>query len=258
MRSRYIAFTRAVPPTIHQCELTHQQRVPIDPARAEREHRGYERALVALGCRIERVAAAPELADSVFVEDAAVVLPEIAIITHPGVESRRAETDGVAAALRPYRPLAFIRAPATLDGGDVLRIGRRIWVGASGRTNREGIAQIREIAVPFGYSVEVVELLDCLHLKTAVTQVSRDAVLLNPRWIDGRTFEGMERITVDPEEQYGANALMVGESVVYPAGFPRTRERLEARRLSVTTVDVTELAKAEAGVTCCSILIEQP
>jgi dimethylargininase len=258
MGSRYIALTRAVPPTIHRCELTHQQRVPIDPARAEREHRKYERALAALGCRIERVAAAPELADSVFVEDAAVVLPEIAIITHPGAESRWAETEGVAAALRPYRPLTFIRAPATLDGGDVLRIDRRIWVGTSGRTNREGIAQIREIAAPFGYSVEVVELLDCLHLKTAVTQVSGDTVLLNPQWVAGRAFEGMERITVDPEEPTGANALLVGESVVYPAGFPRTRERIEARGLDVTTVEVGELAKAEAGVTCCSILIEQP
>lgn len=206
---------------------------------------------------MERVAAAPELADSVFVEDTAVVLPEVAIITNPGAKSRRAETEGVAAALRPYRPLAFIRPPGTLDGGDVLRIGRRIYVGASDRTNREGIAQMRELASPFGYSVEPVGLRDCLHLKTAVTQVSRDAVLLNPQWVDGRAFEGMELITVDPEEPYGANTLLVGESAVYPAGFPRTRERLEARGISVTIVEVGELAKAESGVTCCSILIEE-
>lgn len=251
----HVALTRAVPPSILRCELTHVQRAPIDVHRAAAQHRRYEKALEAMGCTVRRLPATPDLPDSVFVEDVAVVLPEVAVVTRPGAASRRAETASAAEALAAYRPLARIQAPGTMDGGDVLRVGRRIVVGRSARTNADGIRQLRAIASAYGYEVAAVSVAGCLHLKTAVTQVSDGAVLLNPAWIDADVFAAMDRIDVHPDEPFAANALRVGDAVLFPAAFPRTRERLEARGIAVRTVDADELAKAEAGLTCCSIIV---
>ncbi len=134
-----IALTRSVPPSIDNCELTHLRREPINYGRAAEQHTGYEKGLVVLGCTIQRLPSLPDLPDSVFVEDTAVVLPELAIIARPGAESRRFEVTSVAEALRPHYPLTFIEPPGTLDGGDVLLIGSTIYVGDSTRTNAEGI-----------------------------------------------------------------------------------------------------------------------
>jgi dimethylargininase len=255
MPPRLVALTRAVPPSIARCELTHLAREPIDVARAAEQHRMYERALEALGCTVVRVDPAPDLPDSVFVEDAAVVLDEVAILCRPGAESRRGELEGVERALHPYRPVSRIEPPGTLDGGDVLRIGRRIWVGASGRTNEEGIRQLREIGARHGYTVHPLRVRGCLHLKTAVTQVGDDAVLLNPAWVDPGAFEAFERIEVDPAEPFAANAVLVGDVVLHGAALLRTAARLRAHGIDIHPVDARELAKAEAGLTCCSILL---
>ena len=187
-----LALTRDVSPAMAACELTHLARVPIDPAVAARQHQQYERALEQLGCRVEHVAPAPELPDSVFIEDTAVVVDELAVMSRPGAESRRPEVEGVASALRRYRPLATITAPGILDGGDVLRVGRVLYVGLSGRTNDEGIEQLRRHLTPYGYEVRAVRLTGCLHLKTAVTAVSDTAVLLNPDWIIPASFDGLD------------------------------------------------------------------
>jgi dimethylargininase len=250
-----IALTQAVPPSIVHCELTHLEREPIDLARAAEQHRRYEEALVELGCTLQRLPPTPELPDSVFVEDTAVVLPELAVIARPGAESRRTEAALVAEALRPYRRLAFIEAPGTLDGGDVLCLGSRICVGLSERTNADGIRQLESIVSRFGYEVRSVTVAGCLHLKTAVTQVGERTVLLNPAWIDAATFDGLDPIEVHPAEPFAANALRVGQVLLHPAAFPRTRERLEERGFTVRTVEADELAKAEAGLTCCSVLV---
>ncbi|HEX8320992.1 hypothetical protein [Longimicrobium sp.] len=250
-----IALTQAVPPSIVQCELTHLERVDIDLARATEQHRRYEEALVELGCTLQRLPPTPELPDSVFVEDTAVVLPELAVVARPGAESRRTEVASVAEALRPYRRLAFIEAPGTLDGGDVLCLGSRIWVGLSERTNADGIRQMESIVSNFGYEVRSVTVQGCLHLKTAVTQVGERTVLLNPAWVDAAAFDGLDRIEVHPAEPFAANALRVGQVLLYPAAFPQTRERLEERGFTVRTIEADELAKAEAGVTCCSVLV---
>jgi dimethylargininase len=250
-----IALTQAVPPSIVHCELTHLEREAIDLARATEQHRRYEEALVELGCTLQRLPPTPELPDSVFVEDTAVVLPELAVITRPGAESRRAEVALVAEALRPYRRLAFIEAPGTLDGGDVLCLGTRICVGLSERTNAEGIRQLESIVSGLAYEVRAVTVAGCLHLKTAVTQVGDRTVLLNPAWISAAAFEGLDHVEVHPAEPFAANALRVGQVLLYPAAFPRTRERLEERSFTVRTIEADELAKAEAGLTCCSVLV---
>src|SRR5687768_14830364 len=240
-----IALTRAVPPDIAACELTHLVREPIDFARAAAQHEAYEDALRALGCRVQRLAPAPEMPDSVFVEDTAVVTGEIAVITRPGAPSRRVETASVAGALAAYRPLRTIAPPGTLDGGDVLRIGRRLWVGMSSRSNEEGARQLEAALAPFGYSVTRVLTRGCLHLKTAVTSLGGDAVLINPEWVDAAALAGVEAVEVDPREPFAANVLVIGDTVLAPADAPRTRARLERRGLVVQPIDASELAKAE-------------
>jgi len=250
-----LAITRAVSPALARCELTHLSREPIDVGRAAAQHAEYERALEALGIEVGRLAADPGLPDSVFVEDTCVVVDELAIITRPGAESRRPETAAVAEAVARHRALRHIEPPGTLDGGDVLRIGRTLFVGRSLRTNDEGIEQLRRILDPLGYQVHAVALHGCLHLKSAVTQVGPRTILVNPAWIDMDAFAGYEQIEVDPAEPFAANALLVGDRVIHPAGYARTRARLESRGVGVVSVDVSELAKAEGGVTCCSLLL---
>ncbi len=251
-----IALTREVSEAIGQCELTHVTRMPIDVARARRQHAAYEQALRELGCRVERVPAAPESPDSVFIEDTAVVLPDCALITRPGALSRRAETAAVAEALQAYRRLFTIEAPGTLDGGDVLTIGRTLYIGQTARSNESGIAQARAHLLPLGYTVIGVPVRGCLHLKSAATQVAERTVLIQPSWIDGDLFADFERIEVDPSELYAANALRIGEQIIYPAAFPKTARRLETRGIRIRAVDASELAKAEGAVTCCSLVFD--
>jgi dimethylargininase len=248
-----LAFTRAVPPSIQQCELTHLERTPIALDAAVSQHDRYEALLASLGCRVQRLEPAPHMPDSVFVEDTAVVLDEVAVIARPGTESRREEVASMAAALAPYRELRYIAAPATLDGGDVLRVGRRLVVGVTGRTSMEAVQQMRDMLRPFGYSVDATEVRGCLHLKTAVTAAADDLLVVNPAWVDTRAFEA-ECLPVDADEPFAANVLRIGDALVCADASARTAGRLRARGFSVHTIDVSELAKAEAGVTCCSVM----
>ena len=257
-----LALTRAVPASIARCELTHLQREPIDYARAVAQHAAYEDALVRAGCRVERLPPAPELPDSVFVEDTAVVFDDIAVIARPGAASRRDEVEGMTAALRPHRALAAIEAPGTLDGGDVLVTPGRVFVGISARTNIAAARQLAGYLAPFGLEVVPVPVDGCLHLKSAITRLRQGAadagaepLLINPAWVDPAHFAGFDLLQVDPAEPAAANVLPVGEYVICAAEHPRTRERLEARGLATLPVPAGELAKAEGGVTCCSVLV---
>ena len=249
-----IAATREISPAIGHCELTHLARTAIDVDLARAQHQAYERALEEAGCTIVRVAAAPELPDAVFVEDAAVVLAEVAIITRPGASPRRAETPAVAELLGRYRPLRFIETPGTIDGGDVLVAGRSVFIGLSGRTNAAAIEQMRAILQPHGYAVRPVPVTGCLHLKSAVTALSDDRLLLNGAWVARELFSSFDVVDVDPCEPYAANIVRVAGELVYPDAFPRTRERLERQGARVRTVCVSEIAKAEGAVTCCSLI----
>jgi dimethylargininase len=248
------AMIRQLSPAMSRCELTHLDRSPIDVALAREQHRHYADLLASLGCRIVELAAEPELPDSVFVEDTAVVLDEIAVITRPGAESRRPETPSVAATLERYRPCAFVSSPGTLDGGDVLRVGRMLFVGQSSRSNAEGIRQLAAAVAPHGYNVTAVEVRGCLHLKSAVTLVAPDTLLINDDWVDRAAWQGMRFVTVAPSEPHAANAAWIGEVVVHASSGPRTRARLEATGLRVLSVDVSEMEKAEGAVTCCSVI----
>ena len=249
-----VAITRRVSAGIAACELTHLERQVIDVALARAQHRAYEDVLAQLGCRVESLPALDELPDSVFVEDMAIVLDEIAIVTRPGAESRRPEAALIAPVLSNYRRVTFIQSPGTLDGGDVLRIGRRIFVGQSGRSNESGIEQLRAVAWPYGYTVTAVPVHGCLHLKSAITEVAPGVVVVNPAWVDPAAFGHVTVMEVDPAEPYGTTGLLVGGRLIYPDSFPATRRRLEDAGVDVVPVNVSELQKAEGAVTCCSLV----
>ena len=243
-----IAITRDVSPSIARAELTHLERVPIDAERAREQHRQYRDVLASLGCEVIELPADSAYPDCVFIEDTAVVLSDVAVITRPGAESRRGETAVVAETLARYRPLVHIEAPATLDGGDVLVLDERIYVGRSSRSNDAALEQLRALT---GREVVSVPVHGALHLKTAITRVSANSLLVNREWVDVAPFAGWTLIDVDPAEPFAANALLLGEHVIYPRAFPRTAARLR----NVVPVDADELAKAEGGVTCCCLLV---
>ena len=250
------ALTRAVSPSLGACELTWMERQTIDFARAAEQHQSYERALSELGLHVISLPAEPELPDSVFVEDPLLVLDEIAIVTRMGAASRRAEGESLAAAIAQFRPVRRITEPATLEGGDVMRVGRDLFAGLSSRTNREGIEQLRTIAEPLGYRIYPVTVRGCLHLKSACCPLGDDRILLNPEWLDVTALGTYELIPVPPEEPAAANVLRIRDSVLMPSCFPRTAETIQGEGLSVRTVDISELMKAEAAVTCSSVIFE--
>jgi dimethylargininase len=251
---RLVAVTREVSPAMNRCELSYLDRVAIDLDKAAEQHRQYEQRLRAMGAEVIPLPAEPDMPDSVFVEDPAVVVEEVAILTRPGAESRRREGESLAKTLARFRPLRWIEAPATLEGGDVMRAGKTLYVGASARTNSAGIAQLRQELTPYGYRVIAVEVRGCLHLKSGCCYLGEGIVLANRAWQDTAAFEGMRIVDVGPDEPWAANVLTIGPVALMPLGFPATAEIVETLGWKVQTVDISELRKAEAGVTCSSLI----
>lgn len=241
-----------MPASLERCELTYQTRVPIDVERARRQHTEYQRVLTAHGYAVCELPEEPNLPDSVFVEDAAVVFDECAVITRPGAESRRAEIPLIRDVLAVYRELYEISEPGTLDGGDVLRLGRRIFVGISTRTNQEGFAQLRDILRAFDYEATAVNVNGSLHLKSSVTAVADDLIVIDSNALDPDIF-GTRHIEVPAD---AANMLRVNDTVLCPASAAAVAPRLNSEGLNVQLIDNSELAKAEGGLTCCSLIFE--
>ncbi len=251
-----LGITREVSRSIINCELTHLARTPIDVERARQQHAQYEAALKHLGVAVLSLPEQPDLPDSVFVEDTALVFDELAVILRPGAESRRPETESIRHVLAPYRKLFEIEAPARVDGGDLLRVGKHVYMGITTRSDTNAAEQLQDLIKPFGYQLTAVPVTGCLHLKSAVTQVSEDTLLVNPTWVDKSHFGAVNFIEVDASEPYAANAVLLGEAVIYPASFPRTQKRIQDAGVRVVTVDADELAKAEGAVTCCSLILQ--
>jgi dimethylargininase len=214
-----VAVTREINADFGNCELTFLPRVNIDMALAAQQHQQYQAALSSLGCKLVVVPTAPGLADSVFIEDTAIVLDEIAVLLRPGAASRRPEVAGIEPVLKQHRALRSIQPPGTVDGGDLLRIDKHIFAGLSTRTNENGIEQLRQVVADYGYSVKSVETAKCLHLKSAVSEVAPGTL-----------------------------------RIVYPASFPRTADKLETRGINLISVDLSELQRAEGAATCCSLI----
>ncbi|MCC7118847.1 MAG: hypothetical protein IT310_10010 [Anaerolineales bacterium] len=250
-----VAITRKISPRFSECELTHIQREPIDLELARQQHASYTATLSALGCEVIELPEELSLPDSVFVEDTAFILPEVAVITRPGADSRKPETESIVQALTPYKTLLHLNAPATGDGGDVLVLGKNIYIGKSTRSNSAAVTQLQNLLAPYGYAVAQVELRDCLHLKSALTKVDEETVLINPNWVDTTNFKNLRWIEIDAAEPHAANCLPINGKILYPTAFPKTAAKLEAQGYALAQVDVSELAKAEGAVTCCSLIV---
>jgi dimethylargininase len=250
------AITRAVSPSMNDCQLAFMERQPIDIAKAIAQHGRYEACLASLGIAVVSLPAVPEQPDAVFVEDPAIVLDEVAIMTRMGAESRRGESASLAEAIARFRPLRWIGAPGTIEGGDVVRIGATLFAGRSARSNDAGIAQLAQELAPFGYAVRPVEMRGCLHLKSACTYLGRDTVLANRDWADLGPFAHVRVIETPRSEPAAADVLAIGETVIVPASFPETARMLEGAGWRVVAIDVSELQKAEAGVTCMSLIFD--
>src|SRR5947209_9127959 len=223
------AITRAVSPAIVNCELSFIDRRPIDLMRAQEQHHAYEKLLESLGARVISLPAEPDLPDSMFVEDPVIVLDELAVILPLGTETRRREAPSLAQALGKFRKLEYVSLPGTLEGGDVLRIGRKTFVGLTRRSNVEGFRQLAAILARYNYEVIAVPVTGCLHLKSAVTHLGRNTLLTNRAWFDSEPLAGHEWIDVDPAEPHAANALAVGSTIIFPPSFLRPRHRIQAR-----------------------------
>ncbi len=252
-----IAITRELSPALLRCELTHLAREPIDYARAVAQHQTYCTALLAAGLTVIRLPADPAYPDCCFVEDTAVVLDEVAVIASPGAVSRRGETALIAQTLARYRPLVHIELPATLDGGDVLQVGRRLFVGRTARTSDAGLAALAAALDPWGYEVVPVAVAGCLHLKSAVTALDAQTLLCNPALFDRAALTGLRILEVAPEEPGAANVLRLPSSLLAHSGFPRTAERLTSAGYAVTPIDISEFLKAEAALTCKCLLLKE-
>ena len=250
------AITRKVSSSLVNCELSFIEREPIDMEKARAQHQAYESLLEKSGAKVISLPEERDLPDSMFVEDPAIVLDEVAVICTLGTETRRKEAASIAAALEPYRKLAHVKLPGVLEGGDVLHVGKKIFVGLTQRSNADGIRQLAVIIGNYGYDLTAVPVTGCLHLKSAVTYLGRNTLLGNREWFHWKRFEGFDWVDVDPAEPHAGNALAVGESIVFPASFPKTRARIEARGFRVEPLDIAELQKAESGLTCSSLLFD--
>jgi dimethylargininase len=250
------AITRSVSSSLANCELSFIPRSPIDMQKARAQHRTYEELLSKLGARVVSLSEEPDLPDSMFVEDPAIVLDEVAIICPLGTATRRKEAPSLAVVLEKYRNLAHVKLPGTLEGGDVLRVGKKIFVGLTARSNPEGIRQLAVILGAHGYDLTAVPVTGCLHLKSAVTYLGRNTMLANRAWFDAKRLAGFDWVDVDPAEAHSGNALVIGDAVIFPASFPKTKARIVAKGFHVESLDISELQKAESGLTCSSLIFE--
>jgi dimethylargininase len=252
-----IAFLRDVGASLDRCELTHLAREPIDGSRARSQHSQFAAVLRELGVTVEYAPTLSEQADGVFIEDTALVLPEIAVLARPGARSRAPEVDSVQSLLALHRLIQRLVEPATLDGGDVLQYGRTLMVGQSPRTNAAGIEALRTFVMPFGYTVRAIPVRGCLHLKSGCTFIPPTTFVVNPAWIDPATLGDAVVIPVDETEPFAANTLTIGQTTLVSASFPKTEKRLRNAGILTRAVDISELEKAEGGLTCLCLLVEQ-
>jgi dimethylargininase len=257
----HIAIVRRPTESLARCLLTHVERSAIDLELALEQHAAYTACLRELGCEIVELAPLPECPDAVFVEDAAVVLGELAVVARPGAPSRRAECATVASELARHRRVAAVdesaafRDPATLDGGDVMAVERTLYVGQTARTNHAGLKALAHLVLEHGYRVKALDVRGALHLKSACTYLGRGVLLVNRAWVALERLTPFELVDVDPREPFAANSTRIGERVVMSSAYPRTVERVQRAGFEVHLVDLSEFHKAEGGSTCLSLVL---
>lgn len=251
------AITHIPSSKLQHCELTFVQSEPINIQLAYAQHQAYCAMLERCGAKVMTLLENETLPDCVFVEDPIIVLDEVAILTSMGVASRREESQAMEAFFKVYRTVERVELPARIEGGDVLKIGKTLFVGESARTNLQGIEALKSIVEPFGYTVIAVKVTGCLHLKTGVTALDDTTVLINAEWVDVKAFEGFTQIKVDPSEPFGGNVLKIGTTLCMNEAFPRTLSLVKNLGYTVESVNISEFVKAEAGLTCMSVLMNE-
>jgi dimethylargininase len=249
-----LALTHVPSPRMDLGQRTHIERVPIEAGIAERQHSDYCRMLGRLGVDVVTLDVNRDLPDSVFIEDTAIVLDEVAVLTTMGVAARRAELAGIEPVLQKYRTVQRVEGPATLEGGDVLQVGRTLLVGVSSRTNIDGVRALEALVCRYDYQVTPVAVHGCLHLKTACTALPDQCLLVNPAWLDTSALGRFELIPVPDSEPWAANTLSINRTVCAAAEHQRTTDLIRARGFEVETVSLSQFLKAEGGLTCLSLL----
>jgi dimethylargininase len=250
-----IALTHVPSPNMQCCERTFVRQAAIDSARAQAQHAGYCQALCDCRAQVVTLNVNEPMADAAFIEDTAIILDEVAVLCSMGAASRRGEPARIEPVLREYREVARIEPPATIEGGDVLRVGRTLLVGQSCRTSAAGIKLLAAVVSRYGYEVKPVPVRGCLHLKTACTALADGWLLVNPAWINTTALAGFELINVPEAEPWGANVALVRSKVLLAAAHVQTAELIDRLGFTVQPVELSEFAKAEGGVTCLSLLI---
>lgn len=248
------AIVRAIPNTYQDCVTLSPGKPEINVALARQQHTAYCKTLKELGLKLIRIEADDALPDCCFTEDTAIVFGDLAIITKPGTPSRIAETVEMEKRLMPLKKIHHLSSPATIDGGDVLKIYSKIFIGISSRTNEEAIKQVADIINPKGYEVIGVKIRDTLHLKSVCTYVGNGCILLAKGHLDEKIFSSYDAIIVPEEEAYSANCLVVNGKVLLPKGFPKTKSMIEAKDSSIIEMDMSEIEKADGALTCLSVI----
>jgi dimethylargininase len=249
-----IALTHVPSPHLDRCQLTHLSRAPIDYGRACEQHADYCAALRECGANVVTLDVNREHPDCCFVEDTAIVLDEVAVMMSMGAASRRPEPAGIEPELRKFRQIERVTLPASIDGGDVVRVGGMLFVGLSSRTNTAAVNRLTEIGQRFGYEVAAVRMRDCLHLKSGCTALPDDRLLINPNWVESDDLGGFDLVHVPAEESWAADVLSINGRVCMSAAFPQTAELVRGLGFDVKSIDLSEFAKAEGGVTCMSLV----
>ena len=224
-----------------------------DFARAIDQFEAYVDAL--RGCSVEVVVLDPldDYPDAHFVEDVAVVTPQLAVLTRPGAGARRGEVAFIESALRPHRTTVSLASPGILDGGDVLMVGQHLYIGRSERTDEAGAAQLGRALAPFGYAWTLVPVAAGLHLKSSITAVGDRTLLTTQAFADHPALAGFDRIVVPEGEEYASNTLLVNDRLLMPSGFPRTRQKLQALEIPLVELDTSEFRKMDGALTCLSL-----
>ena len=226
---------------------------PPDYTKALDQFNAYVQALIHCGLSVTVLDPLEGYPDAHFVEDAAVVTPDIAVITNPGAASRKGEVPSIAAALQPFRKIVWVQPPGTLDGGDVLMVGRHFFIGLSDRTNEQGARQLGKAVTRFGCTWAPVPVAAGLHFKSSVNAVSADTLLTTQPFADHPALAGFHRIVISPQEEYAGNTLLVNGHLIMPAGFPDTRQKLETLGKPIIELETSEFRKMDGGLTCLSL-----
>ena len=218
-----------------------------------KQHAAYVETLESIGLDVIVLDALPDFPDAHFVEDTAVVTADVAVITNPGADARKGEEESIARVLEGYRKIERIRAPGTVDGGDVLQVGNHFFIGQSQRTNEAGAAQLGRILQKYEYTWTVIPVGAGLHFKSSVNYVGSNTLIVTDDFVRHEGLSAYNRILVDGAESYAANTLYINEHLLMPSGFPGTRKKLEKLGFKIIELDATEVRKMDGGLTCLSL-----